>query len=167
MHDLALPEQLVAIARAGAGVNNIPLDTCTEAGITEGSHCSRCDDVTVEQEEIPAQGHKFDDNRDASCNNCDYVRVAPEVTVLDFSDSSEGSKMYNTAYNVSVSYVESFEGENGVAKVTYTQDWPSVSFRPEQSMSAYADYDCIVFRVYAVSGSNQLMYMVQCISCWL
>lgn len=33
MHDLDLPEQLVAVARAGAGVNNIPLDKCTEAGI--------------------------------------------------------------------------------------------------------------------------------------
>ncbi|MCD8104096.1 MAG: 3-phosphoglycerate dehydrogenase family protein [Lachnospiraceae bacterium] len=33
MHTLDLPESLVAIARAGAGVNNIPLDRCTEQGI--------------------------------------------------------------------------------------------------------------------------------------
>ncbi|MCR5736469.1 MAG: phosphoglycerate dehydrogenase [Eubacterium sp.] len=33
MHDLDLPESLVAIARAGAGVNNIPLDKCAEKGI--------------------------------------------------------------------------------------------------------------------------------------
>lgn len=33
MHDLDLPENLVAIARAGAGVNNIPLDKCAEQGI--------------------------------------------------------------------------------------------------------------------------------------
>ena len=33
MHDLALPEDLVAVARAGAGVNNIPLDRCAEAGV--------------------------------------------------------------------------------------------------------------------------------------
>ncbi|MCD7736109.1 MAG: phosphoglycerate dehydrogenase [Lachnospiraceae bacterium] len=33
MHSLELPESLVAIARAGAGVNNIPLDRCTEQGI--------------------------------------------------------------------------------------------------------------------------------------
>ncbi|MCD7813030.1 MAG: phosphoglycerate dehydrogenase [Lachnospiraceae bacterium] len=33
MHALELPENLVAIARAGAGVNNIPLDRCTEQGI--------------------------------------------------------------------------------------------------------------------------------------
>ena len=33
MHDLDLPDNLTAIARAGAGVNNIPLDKCAEKGI--------------------------------------------------------------------------------------------------------------------------------------
>lgn len=33
MHEMELPEGLEAIARAGAGVNNIPLDKCTEKGI--------------------------------------------------------------------------------------------------------------------------------------
>lgn len=33
MHELDLPGRLVAIARAGAGVNNIPLEQCTEQGI--------------------------------------------------------------------------------------------------------------------------------------
>lgn len=33
MHDLELPEGLDAIARAGAGVNNIPLDKCAQQGI--------------------------------------------------------------------------------------------------------------------------------------
>ena len=33
MHDMELPESLMAIARAGAGVNNIPIDRCSENGI--------------------------------------------------------------------------------------------------------------------------------------
>lgn len=33
MHDLELPDGLYAVARAGAGVNNIPLDKCAEKGI--------------------------------------------------------------------------------------------------------------------------------------
>ncbi|MBO6163870.1 MAG: 3-phosphoglycerate dehydrogenase, partial [Lachnospiraceae bacterium] len=33
MHELSLPESLLAIARAGAGVNNIPLERCADAGI--------------------------------------------------------------------------------------------------------------------------------------
>lgn len=33
MHELELPKSLLAVARAGAGVNNIPLDKCADAGI--------------------------------------------------------------------------------------------------------------------------------------
>ena len=33
MHDMELPDSLRAVARAGAGVNNIPIDKCTEKGI--------------------------------------------------------------------------------------------------------------------------------------
>lgn len=33
MHDMELPEKPLAVARAGAGVNNIPLDKCAEKGI--------------------------------------------------------------------------------------------------------------------------------------
>lgn len=33
MHDMELSDSLLAIARAGAGVNNIPLDKCAEKGI--------------------------------------------------------------------------------------------------------------------------------------
>lgn len=33
MHDMELSDRLLAVARAGAGVNNIPLDKCAEKGI--------------------------------------------------------------------------------------------------------------------------------------
>ena len=33
LHDYSLPKSLWAIARAGAGVNNIPIDRCSEAGV--------------------------------------------------------------------------------------------------------------------------------------
>lgn len=33
MHEMELPKNLLAVARAGAGVNNIPLDRCAEQGI--------------------------------------------------------------------------------------------------------------------------------------
>ena len=34
--------------------------TCTETGLTEGKHCSRCPEK-VEQKEVPAKGHDWDD----------------------------------------------------------------------------------------------------------
>ena len=33
MHKMELPESLLAVARAGAGTNNIPIDECTKQGI--------------------------------------------------------------------------------------------------------------------------------------
>lgn len=33
MHEMELPSRLLAVARAGAGVNNIPLDKCAEHGV--------------------------------------------------------------------------------------------------------------------------------------
>ena len=33
MHDMELPDSLLAVGRAGAGVNNIPVDKCSEKGI--------------------------------------------------------------------------------------------------------------------------------------
>jgi len=33
MHDMEMPQNLLAIARAGAGVNNIPIEKCSEQGI--------------------------------------------------------------------------------------------------------------------------------------
>ena len=33
MHDMELPESLLAVARAGAGTNNIPIDKCSDKGI--------------------------------------------------------------------------------------------------------------------------------------
>ena len=51
MHDMPLPQSLLAVARAGAGVNNIPLDKCAEAGIvvfnTPGANANGVKELTV------------------------------------------------------------------------------------------------------------------------
>ena len=51
MHDLELPDDLYAIARAGAGVNNIPLDKCAEKGIvvfnTPGANANGVKELVV------------------------------------------------------------------------------------------------------------------------
>ncbi len=43
--------------------------TCTESGLTDGSHCSVCNIVLVKQGVIPATGHN-DSNSDGICDNC-------------------------------------------------------------------------------------------------
>ncbi len=51
MHDMELPESLLAIARAGAGVNNIPVDACGEKGIvvfnTPGANANAVKELVI------------------------------------------------------------------------------------------------------------------------
>lgn len=51
MHDTEFPESLLAIARAGAGVNNIPLDKCSEKGIvvfnTPGANANAVKELVI------------------------------------------------------------------------------------------------------------------------
>lgn len=52
MHDLAVPESLLAVARAGAGVNNIPLDEYAKKGIvafnTPGANANGVKDLLLQ-----------------------------------------------------------------------------------------------------------------------
>ena len=50
--------------------------TCTATGKTEGKHCSVCGETLVVQQTIPATGHSYDDQYDASCNICGAIRDA-------------------------------------------------------------------------------------------
>jgi len=51
MHDMELPSSLKAVARAGAGVNNIPIEKCTEKGIvvfnTPGANANAVKELVI------------------------------------------------------------------------------------------------------------------------
>lgn len=51
MHDMELPASLRAVARAGAGVNNIPIDKCTEQGVvvfnTPGANANAVKELVI------------------------------------------------------------------------------------------------------------------------
>lgn len=51
MHEMEMPESLLAIARAGAGVNNIPVADCTEKGIvvfnTPGANANAVKELVI------------------------------------------------------------------------------------------------------------------------
>ncbi|MBQ8717058.1 MAG: hypothetical protein IJY43_04335, partial [Clostridia bacterium] len=54
--------------------------TCTETGLTDGAHCSRCDTATTAQQTVAATGHKYDNDSDASCNVCGAERAVENQT---------------------------------------------------------------------------------------
>ena len=69
--------------------------TCTESGLTEGSHCDVCGEVLTAQEEVPAAGHSWDDGvvakepteketgiRTYTCETCGTTRTE-EIPVLN------------------------------------------------------------------------------------
>ena len=75
-------------------IDEAVVPTCTETGLTEGQHCSRCDDVTIEQEIVPALNHKDTlvqvDAKSPTCtetgltegqhcSRCDDVTVEQEI----------------------------------------------------------------------------------------
>lgn len=51
MHDMKLPDQLLAVARAGAGVNNIPLEQCAQKGVvvfnTPGANANAVKELVI------------------------------------------------------------------------------------------------------------------------
>ena len=51
MHEMELPASLLAIARAGAGVNNIPIDKCSEQGVvvfnTPGANANAVKELVI------------------------------------------------------------------------------------------------------------------------
>lgn len=68
--------------------------TCTETGLTEGKHCSVCNEVLVKQEVVAAKGHKM---ADGVCKNCgakesaglEYVVVASNYYVSSYGTCTD------------------------------------------------------------------------------
>lgn len=108
-------------------VDNAVLPTCTETGLTEGQHCSRCDEATISQEIVVAKGHncleKHDTtkhwkecacgykedvynhifNPDSVCS-CGYIRVVDATVSIK---NNTGSKTINYGENLKLTAIAS------------------------------------------------------------
>ena len=93
--------------------------TCTEAGLSEGKHCSLCDEVLVKQKEVPAAGHTEEviaaveatcteagSTEGKVCSVCEEVLVASEeIAALGHTTSSGTCSRCNTTFGIfSVGY---------------------------------------------------------------
>lgn len=65
--------------------------TCTEPGLSEGSHCSICGQVIEEAKVIPAAGHKYVDGTCTVCGDFTYIdRDGLRYTRMEDKDSENG-----------------------------------------------------------------------------
>lgn len=76
--------------------------TCTEAGLTEGSHCSVCGEVLAEQEVVEAAGHQYDGGVTVTvpdCNHAGATRFTCEVCgdIHEEADSPFGHEVVSYA----------------------------------------------------------------------
>ena len=86
--------------------------TCKKTGLTEGSHCSRCDDQTTAQEVIPARGHRF--NARHICRVCGVEDPVVEITLKKLPTKSSyvvNKEALDVAGGVVLSHYESGETE--------------------------------------------------------
>ena len=67
--------------------------TCTKTGLTEGKHCSVCNEVLAAQTEVPMIAHDYKDGVCTVCGAEDPNYVAPVVN--PFKDTKEDSPYYD------------------------------------------------------------------------
>ncbi len=69
-----------------------------------------------------------------------------EVISFDFASDMNNIKAWGGT--ATTEYLEEYQGEKGVVKLTYGNQWPFMQFKPLQKMANYADADEIIFRMY-------------------
>ena len=116
--------------------------TCTETGLTEGSHCAACEEILVKQETVPALGHDFPEptytwkedystvTATRTCSRCkleesETAKATGEVTskptCTDKGKTTYKSAAYkNTAFTVQTQTVENIDALG--------HDWQAVTY---------------------------------------
>ena len=83
--------------------------TCTETGLTEGKYCSKCGEILMGQEIVPAQGHKFET---ITCLLCKIDISECAIDSYDLSINLDGKiTAYVVEFNNSISVYILGEGQ--------------------------------------------------------
>ncbi len=90
--------------------------------------------------------------------------AANEIESFDDPSAIENvSACWNDGNSVTKTYLESFEGENSVVKLEYSDNgwgWPSFTWVPRHALDDYAEYDYIVVRAYFTDCEGKVLRAV-------
>ena len=113
--------------------------TCTANGLTAGKHCSVCAEIIEAQLVVPATGHVYDDDYDATCNACGYTRT-PIKIVPEIVEGRDGQ--WNMGQNNDLTFTTNVDDTKfvgvtidgvSVSETDYTKqdDGKKIVFKPE------------------------------------
>ena len=84
--------------------------TCTEGGISDGKHCSRCGEILKAQENLPATGHSYGEKPELHwneertsckihflCGDCDAIKVLTRPVLKEIDDEN-GEIVYTVTF---------------------------------------------------------------------
>ena len=93
--------------------------TCTETGLTEGSHCAICNKVLVEQVLIPLIEHNFIDDKCVNCEIERYRLYLDDLIKYQGGINSTDGEIFNTFTNNWYSIIEIPKGTKQVKYQEY------------------------------------------------
>ena len=117
--------------------------TCTETGLTEGSHCSRCDAATTAQEVVPVIDHSYAEGVCSVCgaSDPDYVAPLPEGTYVFESSKLDAAAAGDFADGTVVKVDDYFSLILGAkskidssSKTWKEEDWGELAYKSGQRL---------------------------------
>ena len=123
--------------------------TCTETGLTEGKHCSVCNEVLVEQEVLQTIPHNY---VDGVCTRCEDTIAATDDSYFIFTELEDGTYSVawdrNTDLPAEVVIPREYNGKSvtqiGENAFEYCESLTNVSIPSSvTSIGDYAFYFCI------------------------
>ncbi len=111
--------------------------TCTQTGLTEGKHCSRCEEVLIAQQTADALGHNFVDYKCSTCGEWDYTPIE-YFTVSAYNDVYSISAKQDVEYpeivvlpNIyeghQITVVSDFREVRSISKIIVTDGYTTIS----------------------------------------
>jgi hypothetical protein len=90
--------------------------TCTSTGLTAGQHCSRCDDMTVEQEVVPVKLHNPTEKYDSSKH---WKECVCGLKTNEENHSFNGGNVCSCGYRRTVNATLSIKNNMGSKTINY------------------------------------------------